>query len=204
MKSTYLSQLIMDSMHSQNMDKHTLVQKMGYANLNKGLRRLDDLLGQEVPQKREQKEELIKKCAAALGLVLDDVLQAAVADEQEQMAMVEKWERSNFRPFVYVKTIETRPSSVTMFAITGGPMRHKAFYLPVNFELETQADQFSQLKELVLNHFRDSNGLAPFFGKISGYLYCPSYDESYDFSIEGDLMSENQGHFQTPIATVRL
>jgi len=173
---------------------------MGYKNLNKGFRHLDDLLSNG-----EYKEEFLKKCIKALSLDNDVIARAIEKDNQARKSAIEKMERDSFKPYIYKKTRQTRPSSITMFAFTGGVMQHKAFYIPENIIRESRSDEeFQEIGNLVREHFHDSDGIAPFFGEITSYLYCPAYDESYEFSTDGVLLSENLGKLTLPIATVRI
>jgi len=199
MKQTHLSQVISNAMKRKKMDRITLITKMGYRNQNKGLRRLDSMLS-----KGEFQELFLKECAMVLALNFDEVFSAVNADDKVRRDKVEQLQRAHFKPYIYLKTEQTRPSSITMFALTGGTMKHKAFYVPENLWLASEDNSFSLIGELIREHFNDSDGIVAFFGKISGYLYCPTYDDSYDFSINGDLLSKSLGHFYPPMASVRV
>ena len=49
-----------------------------------------------------------------------------------------------------------------------------------------------------------TEGVIQFFGKFSGSLYCPNYDSSYEFTMEGGTDEINRGHFCLHETTIRL
>ena len=103
--------------------------------------------------------------------------------------------RKNFRPYIYVKTSESRPTcSITIYAFVNlGKFRY--VFLP--YQILQNSDEFQKMKvgEIIRKHFLESNGKCPGRGSITDYFYRNSYDSFWEFDTEGDFVNSSIGYF---------
>ena len=191
--------LVFESMKKNKLSRNEIIQRMGYSNLNKGMRRLDRFLdGNEIDP------TFVKRLTEALNIDPKEMQSSINDDWLLKRQLAEDHDRKIFKPYLYIQTYATRPSSICMYAMTGGTHRHKMVDVPENIPTKSCLEQIETIRTLITEHFKSSEGIAPFFGKISGYLYCPNYDSSYEFTIGGETDEINRGHFYLPEASIRL
>jgi hypothetical protein len=78
------------------------------------------------------------------------------------------------------------------------------FFVPEDLPENSWEMQINMVRRLTKAHYRLREGIAPFFGAITGYLYCPTYDSSYEFTLGGETDAVDRGHFCLPEASVRV
>ena len=199
LNESLLAKVIIDSMKRNNYSRAELIMRIGYKNVNKGLRKLDKLMSHG-----DYKKDFFTKCIDALGVDSKEIINAVHFDEVTKAEKREKQEREDVEPYIYFKTERTIPSSITIFGLTGGTRRHKMLFIRDYFESTYMNIKTEEIKNIIKNHHKESKGIAPFFGYITSYLYCPTYDESYDCSVDGIIGNENLGHFCLPVASIRI
>ena len=199
MNESLLAKVINDSMKKNNYSRTELIMRVGYKNINNGLRTLDKLISHGI-----YKKDFFIKCIDALGVDSKEIINAVHFDEVTKAEKREKQEREDFEPYIYFKTERTIPSSITIFGLTGGTRRHKMLFIRDHFEVTCMNIKTEEIRNIIKNHHKESKGIAPFFGYITSYLYCPTYDDSYNFSVDGTIESENLGHFCLPVASIRI
>ena len=52
-------------------------------------------------------------------------------------------------------------------------------------------DQIDKVGEMIQRHQSETGGFDDMFGDITDYIYCRSYDDSFLFSVEGELVIED-------------
>lgn len=113
-----------------------VVQRCGYTNVPKGMRRLDAIWDGELRGKASA--NILTHLANALELD-DDAVQAAITLAQDQLDSTrEKAERAVFEPSAYLQGTETIPSQITIFGMTGGAER----WLRIPLDLTQPPDTF--------------------------------------------------------------
>ena len=104
--------------------------------------------------------------------------QTRIAQLEEDLEQQKKGilARKNFRPYIYVKTSESRPTcSITIYAFVNlGKFRY--VFLP--YQILQNSDEFQKMKvgEIIRKHFLESDGKCPGMGSITDYFYRNSYD----------------------------
>lgn len=97
-------------------------------------------------------------------------------------------ERSAFRPFVQGIAELSRPTSITMFALTGGPKRYTV-ELPAGFSGLPNGERERIAYDTIRENYAANNGRTLFMGKIVGYLLFQEYGERpHHYSVEGRLL----------------
>jgi hypothetical protein len=187
------SKLVSDAMKGREIAKGELVHRLGYSNLNKGRRRLEDFL-----ESGEADPAFIEKLSDALELRLEDISKAMKEDREQKKLLQEKLEREAFKPYVFLLTEERRPLQITMFALAGGVGVHKMFLLPDGIQEKPWEKQLKIVNDMSKECYRKKKGKVLLFGKITGYLYCPTYDSSYQVGLDGKTDGINHGHFNLP------
>ena len=186
-----ISELIFRYLSDSKEDKLNIVKKLGYKNLNKGLRRLDKLI-----QTGECPDSLRKKLPAVLGLDPYAIEQAyeltlSQIEEQEEKATqnIESYERRMFRPHIWVKhELENPPLGTICIAAFIGIEHWKVIALPEYITDLRWSEQFKTLKNKIREHQSLEHVDKSMFGKVIGYIYRKTYDKSFLFSPNGNLL----------------
>lgn len=112
-------------------------------------------------------------------------------------------ERSAFRPFVQGIAELSRPTSITMFALTGGPRRYTV-ELPEGFAALPGPERERIAGETIRENFAANSGRTLFMGKLVGYLLFHEYGERpQHYSVEGRLLGAIDARpAQTAVLTV--
>jgi hypothetical protein len=194
-----VTSLVLGAMEQKQLSRYELIRRMGYSSVNKGLRRLDLFLAGD-----ELDPVFVAKVTEALVLDSQNINKAIEQDQNIKRARIDAQERAVFKPYIYLQTEATRPSQITIFALTGGTRTHKMFFVPEDLPENSWEMQINMVRRLTKAHYRLREGIAPFFGAITGYLYCPTYDSSYEFTLGGETDAVDRGHFCLPEASVRV
>ena len=123
--------------------------------------------------------------------------QTRIAQLEEDLEQQKKGilARKNFRPYIYVKTSESRPTcSITIYAFVNlGKFRY--VFLP--YQILQNSDEYQKMKvgEIIRKHFLESDGKCPGMGSITDYFYRNSYDSFWEFDTEGDFVNSSIGNF---------
>ena len=191
--------LVHGAMEKAQLTKNDVVRRMGYSNLNKGVRRLDHFLKGDMTDKT-----FVKKLTEALNASPEEMQSAIDSDQLRAKQRAEELARKDFKPYIYLQTTATRPSQICIYALTGGTRTHKMISVPEDLPSESWSKQVKTVRALIIEHIQKNEGVVPFFGKASGYLYCPLYDSSYEFTVQGETDEVDRGHFWLPEASVRV
>jgi len=194
--STFLSEFYA----SLDIPVREFVRLLGYGSVSKGINRFDKWL-----QEGRGEHEFIEKLVSAfpdLQFALNDALEKTnslfwEADEKSR-AEADREEERRFRPYIYLETKEQRPSSVAMFAVSGG--HSKFIRLPERFATLTKAEQLVAARQAILDHRRERGGFCVFFGPVIAYRLVRTLSETVLFDTEGAFVSEQRERFKIPFA----
>jgi hypothetical protein len=166
-----LEELIPQQMQALQLDRMTLVARLGYRNIRKGARRLDEWLnGEAVPV------ALVSKLAAALELPATSIAEAIATSEQVRREERKATMRANFFPHLFVVTEQSLPTQITLSAIGGFP-RERYLALPGDFMHWPASRQEALIQRLIRECVARYQGVIPTFGAIQHFVCCLAFDE---------------------------
>jgi len=193
--------LIYSVMKGKGVARLTLVKSLGYRNVNRGLRRIDDLLLSGTGRKA-----LLAKIAEVLGIDQEQIDKAL--DETRELLRKEREysERKKFRPYIYVQHASQRPCSITIVAFVGVD-QFKFILVPWEITALPLQQQVESVSTLVREHYQGKGTRCTMFGEITGYIYRYSFDEGISFSVHGELLNadlKRKGSEWSPQATLTI
>ncbi len=167
-----LEKLIHQRMQDLGITRSDLVRRMGYANVAKGCRRIDQICCGHVEMAKNLRVEL----SQGLEVRVEVVDKAKEVTRTEQIAAEDKAYRESFKPHAVMLTEETVPSQITLYAMTGGA-RHRIIRFEDGSAPETHATQAQEALPAEI----------PFFGPPIGSVVNYSPDFALKFSKESRL-----------------
>lgn len=186
-----ISKLITDSLKANHIRLPALVKKLGYTNINRGIRRLNGLL-----DKGNVNESILNKIIIELGIDPEEariaVEETRLMKKQERMEIrqsKEQREREHFRPHIYALSAAQRPFSICAYAMFGGDAR-RTILLPEDITRKPLQEQMHIIRVLVNEYRLNNNDLVPFLGPLSGFLYRYAFRQSLQLTIEGQPLRE--------------
>ncbi len=177
------------------MKKVEIVRLCGWKNVNKGLRRIDSLIQNSVPD-----EKLLKKLLAIIKLDKDELnRQKRLTNTIWEMesAKYEKERIAGWQPFLYALAERTRPAQARTAALCGGE-REKYAEVPVAVAKMSFEKQLYEVGRILQAHYAQKTGRTMFFGAIVGYLYQYTCDYGVEFSIDGEVIGEKKMTISPP------
>lgn len=163
-----LADFITEQLNHQALTKPALVRRMGYVNFDKGLRRLNAILQNDLshidPFFRD-------RLAQALGLNVADI-QVAEANTRSKL-------NAGFAPYAYLSTENPVPSPI--FACAWGKF-HEQKYIRFPIGLNSADYPAFVMKQLPK--------AIPTFGRVTGFHIHYSLDNALSFSLDGRKRSE--------------
>jgi len=194
-----ISALILRYTSRSKEEKLNIVKKLGgYKNLNKGLRRLEHLI-----QTGQCPDSLREKLPSVLGIdpsAIQEAFEATLAQQREEEEKArEEYERKTFRPHIWVKhELENPPlGSICIVAFIG--IEHwKVITLPEDIASLRWSEQCWTLREKIREHQSQEYVDRSMFGKVTGYLYRKTYDDSLLFSTDGTLLEMYRPQISKP------
>ena len=159
--------------------------------MNKGYRRLNNLietgecpmsLKDMLPKALHVDEELVN---AAFKLTAQQKAKEAELDRKR----TEEYERKSFVPHIWIENELEYPSGAKFWYVAFlGIDKFKVLPLPENINEMDWKLQESLVKKRVLQHQKGINGDDAIFGRVKGYTYRQTYDDSFLFSVNGKLV----------------
>ena len=114
-----IGEVIRHQLARLEISKPELVERWGYCNVAKGLRRLDEIAqGRLVPESNH-----LTKLAGALELPLHTLVMAIGALQEKKRIAERATDPGAFYPDGYLIGAEKHPTSITIYGITGGAER---------------------------------------------------------------------------------
>ena len=162
-------------MKNFGIERKELALRMGYTNIGKGCRRIDELCSGDLQLARNLRLAL----AQGLGVDVKIIEESIRFTHEQNLAKKEADYRKNFKPHAVILTEKQRPSSITMYALTGGSNR-LLIPFPENSEPKTYAVAArDNLPETV-----------PYMGRTTGYVINYTPDFALRFDSRGKLLEE--------------
>ena len=182
-----IARLIRKRTQDLGITRGELARRMGYANIAKGCRRIDQVCHGQVETAVRMRDALVR----GLGVDVEVVDKAIERTRAEVIAAEEKAYRESFRPHAVILTERKIPSQITFYAMTGGA-RHRIIPMKEGSSPETFEQQARKgLPDVVL-----------FLGRPTGYVvnYTPEYAEM--FNKEGRLVQRLDRAFRVGQSSV--
>ena len=185
-----ISKLVNEVISQSKELKREVVLKLGYRNMNKGYRRLNALLEtgecpefikERLPQALNIDKELVDGTFEATRQQIAKEIELAIKRQEE-------YERKHFKPHLWIEHERKYPEGASFWYVVFIGIHHfKALPLPENINEMDWETQQSIVKERILEHHKYCSDDA-IFGRVTGYTYCQTYDDSYLFSVDGMLV----------------
>ncbi len=196
-----ISRLITEVISTSKERKREAVIKLGYRNLNKGYRRLNTLI-----ETGECPMPLRNKLPKALNIEKELIDQAFMRTAQEKAKEAElarqkreEYERRVFKPHLWIQHEIERPTGIKFWCIVfGGIDMLKVVKLPEYINDLSWITQQRIVRARIKKHLRESKGECSVFGKVTGYVYQQTYDDSIEFSVDGKLLGKKYPKPQKP------
>mgnify|MGYP000863233842 CR=1 FL=1 len=179
-----IQKFVMQVMNEKGIRKSELAKRLGYKNIAKGCRRIDDFL-----LKLELNRNIIDNLHGALDVsetLLQENLQETRRELEVERLKQEEVERRNFIPFLFCHTVERIPRQITICGLIGAD-RMRFINLPREFNTLPEFEQDDILRKLIEEKISKYNGCVPTFGKITCFTLKRSYDEEERFREVYDL-----------------
>ena len=181
---------------SNKEKRKEIVNALGYKDLMKGLNKF-------ITQVRNKTlaEDRLEFIAPILNLNSNEL----ISDYRETKEIAKKEQdlvnqitylkqqislRDNFKPYIYIETTLKRPSSITFAALLGGGMKYIREFPERILDL-SKAEQIAIVKNIILEHYKKDEGNCLFFGRVTGYIYYPYFNNGMKFSVSGLITEEN-------------
>jgi hypothetical protein len=173
-----IGSLILKSIALSGMRPASFLREIGYSNVDKALRRLDNVVKTGCSDAtlierimnspfKPSLEELNEAMSLTQTLLQEEKSRAALADASEA--------RKRFRPYLIPITENKVPASITIFAALGGFERlHIA--LPASFADWPVQLQYTYARHKIRTNYRGCHGYAPLLGEIVGYRLFRQFD----------------------------
>lgn len=192
-----LERLISDQLAILGLTKSAFIQRCGYTNITKGLKRLNGLLDGDITNTASK--QLLAKLADALELeqsVVHDALSQCYRNIQNEAAEQKEIQRINFKPNAYFLTKSKRPSQITLCGMTGGPERWLSIPLDLNQPPLSYVQQAVQCVQ--------KTPKVPFFGAVQGFVINFTPESSVCFDKYGNPINESSKTYSVGATTVTL
>lgn len=183
-----IGELLIHTFVDSGLSLPAFMNALGYGNSHKGIATFDHWL-KNGSGNQLFLERLTRSAYAPPPEVLRDALAATKGildlERKTELARKVEEERQSFRPFVQGVAELTRPTSITMFALTGGPKRYTVS-LPEDISQWEPAEREQLIKDTIVQNYAANAGRTLFMGKLTSYLFFGEYGERPTrYSIEG-------------------
>lgn len=186
-----ISKMLLQTISGSTENKLSIVKKLGFKNLSKGLRRLDHLI-----HTGQCPESLRDKLPFALGLnpevierAFNDTLIRQNKEEEDARIRREEHDRTSFQPHIWIRhELENPP--VGSICIVGfiGIEHWEVIQLPEDIMRNPWSQQFRLVREKIKKHQQREDVGRSIFGSVLGYLYRKTYDKGFLFSPDGTIL----------------
>lgn len=191
-----IKDLITGRMKELDMKRADLVSRLGYKNMEGGLRKLDNFLNDGM-----YNDFIATHFSDALDLspeIIKETIEETYTQIKEEQ---EERERRDFQPHLVIQTEKQIPSSITICALTGGFTGHRVISLPEAIIYLKWEDQHDIIREEIRKYILKRKTHS-FFGEVLGFIYIQDYDDNVEdritFDLEGDLDPSVPKDFMRP------
>lgn len=189
-----VSGLLCKFMIENHLSTAGLAEKMGYTNINRGVRRIRQCLEEGVtnPYFTERLVSPAGMDKATLMKALADTRSEKKRLARESREKVESEARLSFRPHLYALTSSARPLSITAYALLGGDGL-RIIPLPEDIVNASPEKQLQVIKEFIAAYRNRFHDAIPLLGPLTGFIFQYNFDEGMELSIGGEILSEKTG-----------
>ncbi len=196
-----LGRLIALALGQKGMTRLEVVRALGYANHNRGLRRLDQHI--TTP---DLDHHFLAKVRQVLG-VETDVWQDAINETLMQVRNEAKERRcQTFRPHVFLITQRSGPrmGQITI-SIFAGVWDRRIISLPEDIGSWPLKRQLVHIGQKVREHYHQGDRLLTrFFGEITGYFYQAELDHGFRVTIHGEVIGKRMPGLKRAEPTLKI
>ncbi len=177
---TPIHELVAGRLKELGIRRIELARRCGFANVNKGLRRIDAMCTGDLNSQCARM--ILEKLPMALEMA-HDVIAVAVADTLDQckgraVAQQKAARCESFKPHAYLCGTETKPSSITVYGFSGGPERWLRIPIDCSRPPITYATQaLAVVRNTPAVHF---------FGPTTGFIVNYSPNRAVRFDLGGN------------------
>jgi len=179
--------------------KKQLVGKLGYSNVNKGIRKLNHFIETGEYKNKEFVEnlmEILRVSPTVLKNATDSVKQKLL-EERERL------EEENFKPHIEVK-FDSVPRPILILGLCSKLWKIKIQDYIKDFGYE---EELEEVVKIYKEHHKRYNG--HFLGhatcaKFVGFRFFRSYGESFLFDVDGRVLEIEREHISESLAYVRI
>jgi len=200
-----LGALILKRAFEQGLGRKEIATRLNYKDPNKGFFRLDQLLksGWSNPDLLQRLQRILAIDSAELADALSQT-EVILRKEAEELEEKDRWQshqavleperlaRFNFKPHLWVLPENSVPCPLFLVAICGEE-HFRRISLPDTIDAVSPVRQEKLIREAAVRHFTQSEGRAGPFGRITGYLFRRTFDESWRLNIHGQVVSRTGG-----------
>jgi len=183
-----ISKLINQVISGNKERTREIVLKSGYKNLDKGYRRLYHLI--ETGKCPEPMRKMLPNALGVEAQGVEDAFKAASQQKAEEVELArkrhEEYERRTFKPHLWIeRECEYPPPGTIWIVALSGLLPYKFGDLPENInELQWDA-QVRLVQQSIRRHQEEEGTYNRIFGKVEGFTYRQTYDDSFLFSKNG-------------------
>ncbi|NIQ13073.1 MAG: hypothetical protein GTO02_01280 [Candidatus Dadabacteria bacterium] len=178
-----IKELIYSSLSKNKESRADLINRLGYKNQGKGLRRLDNFTC-----RAKANNNFIEKLSVALNLDKSKIDEAINSFRQKSKLAQEKAEQLAFSPHLWIKHEREYPpvGSICLVGLIGID-KFKKILLPENIIMLSWAEQIKEIR-YGINLYNSLNKAGNrIFGAVTGYIYRKEYDVSFELDINGSI-----------------
>jgi hypothetical protein len=181
------------------------VQRLGYRNIERGLRRLRPWLevGDGFDYIIRQISKTVPDVADPLKVALAET--KAIKGAAVEAAFLEQCraEEPTFVPYVHAQGERTVPNGICIFGVSGGFRRWTAIVIPKTILDLPLEEQLERMPELMAAYTKQYKGACPFFGKLTGFRFVRLLDY-FQFDKAGKFIQHVDKPFRTGCVSVSL
>jgi hypothetical protein len=188
-----ISRLINHVIGGERNRKRDMVRGLGFEDdLIEGYNRLENLFRTGTCH-----EKIRKRLPKTLNLLpkrvkeaLDETAREVAKQREMALKRREEYARRTFRPYLWINHIYSKPKDKALVDHIG--LEHwKMIDLPKDIDKTGLDDQVGRIHRIIIDHQLETGGYDDMFGRITDYIFCRSYDESYLFTVKGELVSSD-------------
>lgn len=191
-----ISRLINHVIGGERNRKRDLVRGLGFKDdLIEGYNRLEDLV-----RTGRCREKMRRRLPKTLNLLPKRVKEALEETQREierrreiSLRRREEYGRRTFRPYLWIDHIFSTPKDKALVDHVGLE-QWKMIDLPVDIDEAGLDDLIERIQRIIVDHQHETGGYDDMFGRITDYIFCRSYDESYLFTVKGELVCSDNEH----------
>jgi hypothetical protein len=188
-----ISRLINHVIGGERNRKRDMVRGLGFKDdLIEGYNRLENLV--RTGRCNEKIRKRLPKTLNLMPQLVTEALEetAREVEKQKEISLKrrEEYARRTFRPYLWINHIFSKPKDKALVDHIG--LEHwKMIDLPKDINEAGLDDQVERIHRIIIDHQRESGGYDDMFGRITDYIFCRGYDESYLFTVKGELVSSD-------------